>query len=130
MWARLVHARNQESDAIRPLSVVLGVGLRAVADGGYEALERDGAAVGQAGGERLLLHEVGKDAGVGRQAGQGETEVLIDGDYFLLVGGQFFCVALHVDGLVSCELVVLRVESLMEEWTCLYCYENRVCLAH
>ena len=73
---------------------MLGVRLRAVTDGRDEAFEGDGTAVGQARGEGLLLHEVGKDTGVGCQAGERETEVLIDGDDFLLVGGELFCVAL------------------------------------
>jgi hypothetical protein len=94
MRSRLIDTRNKEANAVGPLAVVLGVGLGAVADGGDEALERDGAAVGQAGTEGLLLHEVGEDAGVGGEAGEGEAEVLVDGDYFLLVGGEFFCVAL------------------------------------
>lgn len=75
---------------------MLGVGLCAVANGGHEAFEGDGAAVGEAGGEGLLLHEVGEDAGVGGEAGEAEAEVLIDGDDFLLVGGELFCIALRV----------------------------------
>ena len=95
MWTGLVDARDQEPDAVGPLAVVLRVGLRAVADGGDEAFEGDGAAVGQARGERLLFHEVGEDPGVGCEAGEGETKVLVDGDDFLLVGGELFCVALE-----------------------------------
>jgi len=40
------------------------------------------AAVGQARGERLLFHEVGEDPGVGCEAGEGETKVLVDGNDF------------------------------------------------
>ncbi len=65
MWASLVDTCYQQSHAVRSLAVVLGVGLCAVADGGDEAFKRDGAAVGEAGGEGLLFHEVGEDAGVG-----------------------------------------------------------------
>lgn len=72
----------------------MSIGLCSVADGSYEAFERDGAAVGKAGREGLLFHEVGEDAGVGCEAGEGESEVFVDGDDFLLVGGEFFCVAL------------------------------------
>lgn len=46
MRARLVHSSYKKSYSVGTLSVMLGVGLRAVADGGDEALERDGAAVG------------------------------------------------------------------------------------
>ena len=72
MRTRLVDACYEETDAVGPLAVVLRVGLGAVADGGYEAFERDGAAVGEAGAEGLLLHEVGEDAGVGGETGEGE----------------------------------------------------------
>jgi hypothetical protein len=85
--ARFVHTRNQEPYTIWSPSVLLGVDLRAVTNGSYKSFERNGAAVGHAGGERLLLHEVGKDARVRGQAGQRETKVLVYGDYFLLVGG-------------------------------------------
>ena len=94
MRTSFVDAGDKETHTVGPLAVVLGVGLCAVADTGDEAFEGDGAAVGEAGGERLLLHEVGEDAGVGGEACQRETEVLVDGDDFLLVGGELFCVAL------------------------------------
>jgi hypothetical protein len=42
----------------------------------------------------LLFHEVGEDAGVGGEAGEGEAEMLVDGDDFFLVRGEFFCVSL------------------------------------
>jgi len=44
----------------------------------------------------LLLHEVGEDAGVGGEAGEGDAVVGVDGDDFALVGGEFFCVALYI----------------------------------
>jgi hypothetical protein len=37
--------------------------------------------------EALLLHEVGEDAGVGCEAGDGDANVLVNGEEFLLVGG-------------------------------------------
>jgi hypothetical protein len=92
--ARLVDAGNEEPDAVGALTVVLRVGLCAVANRGHQALQRDGAAVGEAGGERLLFHEVGEDACIGGEAGEGEADMFVDGDDFLLVGGEFFCVAL------------------------------------
>jgi hypothetical protein len=55
----------------------------------------------------LLLHEVGEDAGVGGEAGEGEAEVLIDGDYLLLVRRELFGITLRVDSLVSLELLGL-----------------------
>ena len=51
MRASGVHACDQETYAIGSLAVVLGVGLRAVADAGGDVGEEDGAAVGQAGRE-------------------------------------------------------------------------------
>jgi hypothetical protein len=90
----LVYTSNEQADAVRTLAVVLRVSLGPVADGGYEALEGDGAAVGEARGQGLLFHEVGEDASVGGEAGEGEAEVFVDGDDFLLVGGEFFGVAL------------------------------------
>ena len=94
MRASGVHTRDQEAYTVGPLAVVLGVGLGAVADAGGDVGEEDGAAVGQARGEGLLLHEVGEDAGVGGEAGEGDAVVGVDGDDFALVGGEFFCVTL------------------------------------
>ena len=65
MGACFINSCYQQSNAIRTLAVVLRVSLCTIANGGDEAFEGDGAAVGEAAGERLLLHEVGKDAGVG-----------------------------------------------------------------
>lgn len=42
----------------------------------------------------MLFHEVGQDAGVGGEAGEGDAVVGVDGYYLLLVRGEFFCVAL------------------------------------
>lgn len=44
--------------------------------------------------EALLLHEVGEDAGVRGQAGDGDADVRVDGEEFLLVGGEFFGITL------------------------------------
>jgi hypothetical protein len=43
----------------------------------------------------LGFHEVGEDAGVGCQAGEGEAQVFVDRDYLFLVGGEFLGVALE-----------------------------------
>ena len=66
---------------------MLCVRLCAVADLGHDALDGDGAAVGHAGREGLGFHEVGEDAGVGGEAGEGEGEVGVYADEFFLVGG-------------------------------------------
>ena len=42
----------------------------------------------------MLFHEVGEDAGVGGEAGEGDAEVGVYAEDFFLVGGEFFCVAL------------------------------------
>ena len=36
----------------------------------------------------MLFHEVGEDAGVGGEAGEGDANVFVDGDDFLLVDGK------------------------------------------
>lgn len=94
MRTHLIDAGNQKTDSVGPLAVVLRVGLRAVANCRDETFDWDCSAVGKAAGERLLFHEVGQDAGVGGEAGEGEAQVLVDGDYLFLVGGEFFCVTL------------------------------------
>lgn len=95
MRSSRIHARDQQSDSVRALAVVLGVGLGAVADARGDVGEQDGAAVGQARGEGLLFHEVGEDAGVAGEAGEGDAVVGVDGDDFALVGGEFFCISLE-----------------------------------
>lgn len=45
----------------------------------------NGAVVRQAGCERLLLHEVGENAGIGGETSKGDTEMGIYGDDLLLV---------------------------------------------
>lgn len=61
----------------------------------HDAFERDGPAVGHLRGEGLLLHEVGENARVGGEAGEGEPEMGVELDDFFLVGGEFFGVALE-----------------------------------
>jgi hypothetical protein len=60
----------------------------------------------------LLLHEVGEDAGVGGEACECDSHVLVDGDDLLLVGGEFFGVALR--GLL-CQCVAMRMEGVSED---------------
>ena len=95
MRSRFVHARNQQSNTIGPFAVDLCRSLGAVADLGDDAFEGDGTAVGHFGRERLLFHEVGEDAGVGCEAGEGDAKVRVYANYFFLVGGEFFCIALE-----------------------------------
>lgn len=95
MRSRLVHPSNQQTNAIRPLAVDLCRCLSAVADLGDYAFEGYGTAVGHFRCERLLFHEVGEDAGVGGEAGEGDTDVRVYAYYFFLVGGEFFCISLE-----------------------------------
>jgi hypothetical protein len=60
----VINTREQQTDTVRSLAIVLGIGLRAVTDGGYCAGDGQGAAVCEAGGEGLGLEEVGEDTGV------------------------------------------------------------------
>jgi len=62
----------------------------------------------------LLFHEVGEDAGVGGEAGEGEAEVFVDGDYFFLVGGEFFCVALEILASAK-DLLVVKLKGREEK---------------
>ena len=109
MRARFVHSGDQQPDAVRPLTVDLRACLRAVADLVDEALEGDWSRIGHFGGEGLLFHEIGEDAGVGGEAGKGDAEVGVYGEDFLLVGGEFFGVALGLVGLAA--LFCVRVEE-------------------
>lgn len=95
MGPRVVDAGHKQTYTVRSVGVVLGVGLGAVADLLDDAFDGDGAAVGHFGGERLAFHEVCEDAGVGGEAGEGDAEVVIDVDDFLLVGGEVFCISLR-----------------------------------
>jgi hypothetical protein len=64
---------------------VLRVCLSAVADGRYGAFDGKGAAECEAAGEGLRFQEVGEDAGVGCEAGEGEAEMFVDGYDLLLI---------------------------------------------
>lgn len=94
MWPCLVHARDEQSHAVGPFAVVLRVCLCAVADLDDQALDGDGPRVGHFGGQALLFHEVGEDAGVRGEAGKRDAQVVVYANYFLLVRGEFFGVAL------------------------------------
>ena len=98
MGSRIVDAGHQQAHAVRSVGVILGVGLGAVADLLDDAFDGDGAAVGHFGGERLAFHEVCEDAGVGGEASEGDTEVVIDVDDLFLVGGEVFCISLRGGG--------------------------------
>lgn len=78
MGSSFVDAGNKEADTIWTTAVVLGVDLgfigNSVDDTGYG----NGAVVEEAGGHGLLAHEVGEDAGVGGEAGEGDTKMGVD----------------------------------------------------
>lgn len=78
MGASFVNTGNKESDTVRTTAVVLGVDLGFIGDGVYYTGYRDGAVVQEAGGHGLLAHEIGEDAGVGGEAGEGDAEVGVD----------------------------------------------------
>ena len=94
MWSGLVYTCDQKANSVWALAVVLGVCLCAVCDGLDCALDWEGAAVGEALREGLRFQEVGEDAGVGGEAGESDTEVRVDCNDLLLVGGELFGVAL------------------------------------
>jgi hypothetical protein len=73
---------------------MLSIGLSTVAYGGYSTLDGESAPVGEATGEGLGFQKVGKDTGVGCKACEGEAEMFIDDENFLLVGREFFSVTL------------------------------------
>lgn len=98
MRAGIVHAGDEETNAVGALSVVLRVDLGFGADHVDEGADGHVAGVGEAVAEALLLHKVGEDAGVRGEAGDGDADVLVDGEEFLLVRGEFFCVALGGGG--------------------------------
>ena len=69
MRSRFVHARNQQSDTVRPFAVDLRRCLGAVTDLCNDPFERYRPTVSHLRCERLLFHEVGEDAGVRCEAG-------------------------------------------------------------
>lgn len=94
MRARLVDAGNQQAHAVGALAVHLGVDLGLFANHVDECADGHGAAVRQSVAEALLFHEVGEDAGVGGQTGDSDADVFVNVEEFLVVGGEFFGVAL------------------------------------
>lgn len=98
MRALCIDTCDQQPNTVGPLSIMLSVGLSAIANTGCDFGEKDGAVVGEARGERLLFHEVGEHAGVGCEASKAETIVGVDADDLALVGRELFCVALESDG--------------------------------
>lgn len=85
MGPALVDAGDEEADAVGSLAVALGVGLGLLPNHVDEGADGHGAAVGEAVAETLLLHEVGEDAGVRGEAGDGDAGVFVDGEELLLV---------------------------------------------
>jgi len=90
-----VGAGDQETHAVGASPVVLRVGLGTGADLRHDVGEGDRASESEAGGEGLLLHVVGEDAGVGGETGEGEAVVRVERDDLFLVGGEVFGVALE-----------------------------------
>lgn len=82
-----IDAGDEKADAVGALAVVLGVCLGAVAETLGDFGEQDGTVVGQARGKGLLFHEVGEDAGIRGETGEGDAIVAVDGYYLLLVRG-------------------------------------------
>jgi hypothetical protein len=91
----VVDPSYQQSYAIRPLPVVLSVGLSTVTYLIDNAFHRHGAPVCHFRGEALLFHEVGENAGVRRKPGNSDTHVRVDRDDLLLVRGEFFGITLQ-----------------------------------
>lgn len=71
MRAGLVDTRNQQSDTIRPPSVVLGVDLSLLGNRVDDAFDGDGAGVEETGAHGLLTHKVAENAGIGGKTGEG-----------------------------------------------------------
>lgn len=112
MRSRLVHPSDQQSNAIRSLAVDLCRGLSAVTYLRHDPFERYGTAVGHFRCERLLFHEVGEDAGVRCEAGEGDAEVRVYADYFFLVRGEFFRIPLSR---MAGQLYEARILRCMEQ---------------
>lgn len=83
--------------------------------------------------EALLLHEVGEHARVRGQAGDGDADVGVDGEEFLLVRGEFFGISLRADVRISSWSLPLGVgRGASTEWWCqsyLDGHEHCMCLA-
>lgn len=78
MGSGFVDAGNKEADTIWTTTVVLGVDLGFIGDGVDDTGYGNGAVVEETGGHGLLAHEVGEDAGVGGEAGEGDTKMGVD----------------------------------------------------
>ena len=85
MGAGFIHSRNEQTNTIWPLSVLLRVCLGAVGDLVDDAVDGEGAAVGHTGAETLLLHVVGENAGVRCETGDSDAHVRVDFDNLLLI---------------------------------------------
>lgn len=94
MWPCLVHARDQQTNPIRSLPIMLCIGLSPVTYLSDDPFEGNGSAICHLRRERLLFHEVRQYPGVGREAGEGYAEMVVYTDDFLLVGGELFGVSL------------------------------------
>lgn len=79
----------------------------------------------------MRFHEVGEHACVGGEASKGEADVFVYGNYFLLVGGELFCIALGAVSFSWKEEGGLRDSGgwLLRRGLYLQCYEDGVCLA-
>lgn len=80
-----VDTGNQQAYTVRSAAVLLSVCLSAVCNARSDVGEKDGAIVCQARGEGLLAHEVGEDAGIRGETGEGDAVVGVDGNDLLLV---------------------------------------------
>ena len=94
--AGVVDTGDKQTDTVGALAVMLSVRLGAVADLTDNAVDRERTAVGHAGAERLLLHEVGEHPSVRCQTGDGDAHVGVDFDDLLLVRGQLFGITLEI----------------------------------
>ena len=95
MRTSLVDTRNQQTDTVGALSVVLRVDLGFIGDSVDDACDGDRTVVEQARGHGLLSHEVGEDTGVGGETGKRYTEVSVDANDLLLVGAELFGITLQ-----------------------------------
>lgn len=93
--AMVVDAGDQKTDTVGSLAVVLRVDLRLGSNHVDEGPHGHVAAVREAVAEALLLHEVGEDARVRGETGDGDADMFVDGKELLLVRGEFFGVTLN-----------------------------------
>lgn len=86
MGTCLVDTGNEETDTVGSFAIMLSVDLCFVGDGVDDTGDGDWSIVEEARGHGLLAHKVGEDAGVGCETSEGDAEMCVDGDDFLLVG--------------------------------------------